>query len=189
MGRYFGMDALAISLFFVGAFSFIYHATLHPETQFLDEMSMFMLGSALLQPLYTTGFKPTAQKAITIILVSTVVGISAFYYQKKHILIHLVAFAIMENLIWPRLLYLIYFRERSAVVRSRLARQFWTAVGTMVLAIVVWLIDLELCYPLRDIRGAIGLPWAFLFELHGWWHVFTAMAASRFITLVREICP
>ncbi|KAI3390941.1 hypothetical protein diail_8339, partial [Diaporthe ilicicola] len=73
-GRYFGMDALAFSLLLVGVFSFIYHATLHQETQFLDEMSMFMLGSSILhmQPLYTEGFKPPAQKAITAILISVV---------------------------------------------------------------------------------------------------------------------
>lgn len=183
------MDALAFSLVFVGIFSFIYHATLHQETQFLDEMSMFLLGSALLRPLYTTGFKPPAQKAITATLVSAVVGVSAVYHQSKDVRIHLVAFFVMENLIWTRLLYLVYFRGRQAADRSRLARQFWAALGTMVFAIVVWLIDLELCYPLRDIRGAVGSPWAFVLELHGWWHVFTAIAASKFITLVREICP
>ena len=72
-------------------------------------MSMFVLGSALLHPLYTTGFKPSTQKAITTILVSLVVAVSAVYHQKKDILIHLVSFTLMENLIWPRLLYLIYF--------------------------------------------------------------------------------
>lgn len=183
------MDAMAMSLVLVGLFSFIYHATLHPETQFLDEMSMFFLGSAFLQPLYTAGFDPTSRKAITTLLISLVVGVSAVYYQKKDVLIHLVSFAVMENLIWPRLLYLIYFQERPAVDRARLARQFWAAVGTMVMAIVIWLIDLELCYPLRDLRGVLGAPWAFLFELHGWWHVFTAVAASKFIALIREVCP
>ncbi|KAG6357822.1 hypothetical protein INS49_013702 [Diaporthe citri] len=188
-GRYFGMDALAFSLLLVGIFSLVFHATLHQETQFLDDMSMFLLGTALLHPLYTTGFKPSARRAITTTLVSVVVGVSAVYHQKKDILIHLIAFALMENLIWPRLLYLIYFHERPTVDRLRLARQFWAAVGFMVLAIVVWLIDLELCYPLRDLRGVVGSPWAYLFELHGWWHIFTAVAASKFIALVREVCP
>lgn len=183
------MDALAFSLLLVGIFSLIFHATLHQETQFLDDMSMFVLGTALLQPLYTKGFKPSARKAITTVLISVVVGVSAVYYQKKDILIHLVAFALMETLIWPRILYLIYFHERSAADRSRLARKFWAAVGTMALAIVVWSIDLELCYPLRDFRGVVGSPWAFLFELHGWWHIFTAIGGSKFIALVREVCP
>lgn len=179
---------MACSTLSVGIFSLIFHATLHQETQFLDEISMFMLVSALLQPLYTTGFNPSAQKAITTVLISTVVGVSAVYYQNKNVLIHLVAFTLMENLIWPRLLYLIYFHKRSAVDRSRLARQFWAAMGIMTLAIAVWLIDLELCYQLRHIRGAVGPPCALLFELHGWWHILTAVAASKFIALVREIC-
>lgn len=188
-GKYFGMDFMAFSIALVGIFSFIFHATLHQETQFLDEMSMFFFGSALLQPLYTTGFTAATKKAITVTLVSVVVAVSAVYYQKKQVIIHLVAFTIMENMIWPRLLYLIYYRDRTSVETSRLAKQFWSATGHMVLAIVLWLIDLEQCFPLRDIRKFVGLPWAFVFEFHGWWHVLTAMAAVRYMKLVREICP
>lgn len=183
------MDALAFSLLLVGVCSLLFHATLHQETQFLDEMSMFLLGTALLQPLCTTGFNPSARKVITTVLISALVGVSAVYYQKKDILIHLVAFALMESLIWLRLLYFVYFHDRPAGDRSRLSRQFWAASWLMVLAFVLWLIDLELCYPLRDFRGVVGSPWAYLLELHGWWHIFTAMAASKFIALVREVYP
>lgn len=188
-GRYVGLDFMAFSLVLVGIFSFIFHATLHQDTQFLDEMSMFFFGSALIQPLYTTGFAPATRKAFTVTLVSVVVAVSAVYYQRKEVIIHLVAFTVMENMIWPRILYLIYYRDRTSLEKSRLARQFWSATGLMVLAIVVWLIDLEQCFPLRDIRKLVGLPWAFVFELHGWWHVLTAMAAVRYMKLVREICP
>ncbi|KUI56508.1 Alkaline ceramidase 3 [Cytospora mali] len=188
-GRYFGLDFGAVSLILVGIFSFIFHATMHQDTQFLDEMSMFFLGAALLQPLYTTGFSVATKRAITTTLISVLVAVSAVYYQRKDVLIHSVSFSIMEMLIWPRVLYMIYFRGRAQLEKSRLAKQFWKATGIMVLAIVLWLIDLELCYPLRDIREFVGLPWAFVFEFHGWWHVLTAMAAARYIKLVRELCP
>lgn len=180
---------MAVSLVLIGIFSSIFHATLHQDTQFLDEMSMFFLGSALLQPLLTTGLPVATRRVITATLVSAVVAVSAVYYQKKAVIIHGVAFTIMEVLIFSRLLYLIRCRDRTQAEKSQLAGQFWTATGFMVLAIVLWLIDLELCFPLRDIRNMVGLPWAFLLELHGWWHILTAMGAARFVKLVREICP
>lgn len=187
-GRRGGMDAMAVSLIFVGVFSAIFHATLHREAQFLDEMSMFFLGSAFLLPLYTRGFSPAAQTAITTAIVSVVVAISAVYYKTRIVELHWGAFFVIENLIWPRALYIIYHSQRPADDRSRLFRKFWAATGVMALALLVWVIDLELCPPLRDLRARVGLPWAHVLELHGWWHILTAVSASKYISLIREIC-
>lgn len=187
-GAFYGMDAMAVSLVFIGVFSSLFHATLHRETQFLDEMSMFFLGTAFLQPLYTTGHTPTARTTITAGLLAVVAAISAVYYQTRVVELHWGSFFIMENLIWPRAWYLIRSRPRATADRSRLYRQFWAAMGVMALALVVWVIDLELCPPLRGLRARVGLPWAHLLELHGWWHIFTAVAASKYIALIREIC-
>lgn len=187
-GRLLGMDSMAVSLVFVGVFSFIFHASLHSETQFLDEMSMFFLGSAFLQPLYTTGYARSTQTTITAILLSVVVAISAVYYQTRIVELHWGSFFVMENLIWTRSLYIIYSRTRPAAEKSRLVRQFGKATGVMALALILWLIDLEMCPPLRALRERVGIPWAYLLELHGWWHILTAVAASKYIALIREIC-
>lgn len=40
---------------------------------------------------------------------------------------------------------------------------------------------------LRRVKGRIGLPWAWLFELHGWWHVLTAISANQFMEIVTEL--
>lgn len=182
------MDSMAVSLVFVGVFSFIFHASLHSETQFLDEMSMFFLGSAFLQPLYTTGYARTTQTTVTAILLSVVVAISAVYYQTRIVELHWGSFFVMENLIWTRALYIIYSRPRPTAEKSKLVRQFGAATGVMALALILWLIDLEMCPPLRALREWVGVPWAYVLELHGWWHILTAVAASKYIALIREIC-
>ena len=66
-------------------------------------------------------------------------------------------------------------------------KRFLRAVVWLILAFVIWNIDLEYCFNLRDIRHKIGLPWAWLLELHGWWHVLTAIGASEYIKLTREL--
>jgi dihydroceramidase len=40
---------------------------------------------------------------------------------------------------------------------------------------------------LRAFRQRIGVPWAFLFEFHGWWHILTAVGASQFMNVLREV--
>lgn len=183
------MDAMAVSLTFIGIFSSLFHATLHRETQFLDEMSMFFLASSFLQPLYTKGFSPRTQTVITTVLLSVVVAISAVYYQTRITELHWGAFFIMENMIWPRALWLVYYaRPRPADEMRRLKRQFWEATLVMALAVVLWTVDLTWCPPLRALRAAMGQPLANVLELHGWWHVLTAVAASKHIQLIREIC-
>lgn len=200
-GPILGMDAMAASLILIGIFSFLFHATLHRETQFLDEMSMFFLGASFLQPLYTTGFAPRAQTLITTVLLSVVVAVSAVYYQTRVVELHWGAFFIMENMIWPRALWLVYYKvdaapgggrpagEEEEVARMRrLKGLFWSATLVMALALVLWTVDLTWCPPLRALREAVGQPWGVVLELHGWWHVLTAVAASRYIELIREIC-
>jgi dihydroceramidase len=42
---------------------------------------------------------------------------------------------------------------------------------------ILWNIDQIICESLTTLKRAIGMPWSFVFELHGWWHVFTGMGA------------
>jgi dihydroceramidase len=57
-----------------------------------------------------------------------------------------------------------------------------------VVAYTAWNLDLEKCLELRRFRASLGLPWAWLFELHGWWHILTAAGASQYVRLIRELC-
>lgn len=51
----------------------------------------------------------------------------------------------------------------------------------------MWNIDFEYCAELRMLREQVGLPWAWLLELHGWWHILTAVSANQFMEIVREL--
>ncbi|KAL2160754.1 hypothetical protein VTH06DRAFT_951 [Thermothelomyces fergusii] len=48
-------------------------------------------------------------------------------------------------------------------------------------------VDLERCADLRALGQPLALPWAWLFEFHGWWHVLTAVGASQAIQVAREV--
>lgn len=44
-----------------------------------------------------------------------------------------------------------------------------SCIAAIVAAWLLWLVDIYYCTPLRQTREVVGLPWAFLLELHGWY--------------------
>ncbi len=187
------VDSLSISLFLIGITSALYHATLRQTVQFSDDLSMLLINACLLNRLYTHGQSPHVASLVTFLVTVSSGSAAAFYVQTGNILHHVTAFSVMVHFIWPRTLYLIYYGssrgvERTEEGRKRLMRRFKRAAVALVSAFVIWNIDLEFCMELRSMRERIGLPWAWLLELHGWWHVMTAVGAAEYVALVRELC-
>lgn len=42
---------------------------------------------------------------------------------------------------------------------------------------IIWNLDTAFCSQLTAIKRTIGMPWSFVFEFHGWWHLFTGLGA------------
>ena len=179
---------MSVALFFVGVFSLIYHATLRQVAQYGDDISMYILAGALLQAVYTHNRSQAAASLITALIGFGIVLHCCFYIYSGDIQTHILAFSAMIHAVWPRTLYLIYFDgERSQAQIKALAKRFWKAACILVVAFVIWNIDIAKCFELRRIRRDIGLPWAWFLELHGWWHILTALGASEYIKLVRDL--
>jgi len=179
---------MSIALICVGLFSFAYHATLRQSAQYGDDISMIVLAASLLQPLYTHKQTPGVYWLVTVTIALGTTVFSLFYVSSGVILYHLVAFTVMVHAIWPRTLYLIHFDgPRSKEEKARLMARFWRSAILLVAAFVLWTVDFEKCLDLRRWRKSMGLPWAWLLELHGWWHIMTAAGASEFIKLIREV--
>lgn len=149
---------------------------------------MLLLASCLLQTLYAHGQTRAAASLVTAVVALGTGCMTVLYVRSANILVHFSTFSVMVHLIWPRTLYLIYAVSRPEVEKSKLIRRFWKAAALLVGAFVIWNVDLEKCLELRAIRHKLGLPWAWALELHGWWHVLTALGAAEYITLVRALC-
>jgi len=52
---------------------------------------------------------------------------------------------------------------------------------------LLWNIDTHFCAPLLSLRRRVGLPFGILLELHGWWHILTAIGAYTFMALVEYL--
>jgi dihydroceramidase len=177
---------MSSSLFLVGACSFLYHATLRQTLQFSDDISMLFLAGTILQRLYCAKQPQLRVLLTTVAIFAGISAMSVYYMRSGNLLMHTSMFAGMLTLIWPRTLYLI--SQRSVEEKSKHWRKFKYAVGSLVVAFLLWNVDLEMCKQLRDLRNTIGLPWAWVLELHGWWHILTAVGAAVYMDLVRDLC-
>lgn len=182
------LDSLATALLFVGIASTAFHATLHQVAQLTDDLSMLVLAGALMQKLYCTSQPFISVRLVTMAIWLPTVIVSLIYVRSGNVLIHLYAFGTMSGLIAVKVLYSIYNKVRSEQETGELVMRFWKGVAFLAVAFTVCIVDTEMCFQLRQMRQLVGLPWAWLFELHGWWHIWTAVAAARLSELVRLLC-
>ncbi|OLN83714.1 Alkaline ceramidase YPC1 [Colletotrichum chlorophyti] len=182
------LDLLSFTLLLVGVFSATFHGTMHQETQLLDDLSMLLLGGALVQPLYVMRQSRSVAISVIAALWLGIGYMAVIYVRSGDIFIHVMTFSSLLTFVWPRTLFIIFWTGRySREERRRLMKLFWKAVAALVVGYALWHVDLEFCAELRVARAAVGLPLAWLLEFHGWWHVLTALGASWYMRLIREL--
>jgi dihydroceramidase len=62
-----------------------------------------------------------------------------------------------------------------------------TFVGCFLFGYLLWQLDFIFCPQLTAWKRAMGMPWGFLLEFHGWWHVLTAIGAYVFMVMVDSL--
>nr|OQO29156.1 hypothetical protein B0A51_03860 [Rachicladosporium sp. CCFEE 5018] len=152
-----------IGYLIVGSGSFAFHATLKYPMQLVDELSM----------IYTTCLMTWA----------------SFAHKRSGGV--QVALGVMEGNLRP------YWRgtnnKLSTVEQERVDKRDRAILGKMWWMIVfgvtcflgafaIWSLDNEQCGWLRKTRHEIGMPWGFLLEGHGIWHLGTGIGAFHYIT-------
>lgn len=183
------LDFMSISLLGLGICSFLFHASMRSTLEFADELSMMGLNWSLLQSVLTVRQSPAKARVITVGLAVIFISFTVYYLQHPLIIYQVIAFLSGIGGVILRTNYLLRWLKPAfpdAKCRDWEVRG-WTAVGISVLGYAIWNVDLECCNWLRAMRDQVGLPWAWLFEFHGWWHILTAIGANMFMDVAREI--
>ncbi|KAJ0420977.1 ceramidase [Aspergillus carlsbadensis] len=111
-----------------------------------------------------------------------------FHMVTDELILHSVCFGVMVTVIGLRTMQLVGSRT---VPGSSARHRIWGIVrfGAFIfnLAFYLWILDQWACKHLQRARSILGLPLGFLLELHGWWHIFTAMGAYLFIAVVDHL--
>lgn len=80
-----------------------------------------------------------------------------------------------------------YSSHIIAITHESSSNKHMTYAGSGLFGYFLWNIDYHLCSYVTQFKHAIGLPWAFVFELHGWWHILTGIGAYVGMALVEYL--
>ncbi|KAE8373048.1 alkaline phytoceramidase [Aspergillus bertholletiae] len=168
----------------VGVCSAGYHMTLKYHTQMSDELSMHLLTTPLLYRIlsFQTSLEYSRTVGIVLSLLFTIVMV--VHMVMDEFLLHAVAFGTAVYLIATRTLKIIPRQIPEPVTRKNIRSVALFGCASFIFGYLVWLIDEWACRVLTSTRQAVGLPLAFLFELHGWWHVFTAIGGYIAVAVI-----
>ncbi|KAJ9296498.1 hypothetical protein DTO271G3_5196 [Paecilomyces variotii] len=171
----------------VGVCSGAYHLSLKYHTQMSDELSMHLTTAPLLHRVLTFGKSQRYTNVLGAIMsVAWLIGF-IIHATMDEFLLHAVSFAVSVYIIGIKTSRLLSERVKNPVYRAKAQGMARFGVLAASCGYIVWLIDRWVCDSLIKMRGVVGLPLAFLFELHGWWHVLTCIGAYTFIALVDYI--
>ncbi|RCH88137.1 hypothetical protein CU097_010249 [Rhizopus azygosporus] len=180
-----GFDASFIiaylGIILVGFGSWCFHMTLQYEMQLLDELPMIYVACIMVWHIYVAdpNYKRNYKLPLGLILYSAIVTYSYLiinnpvFHQVSYALL---IFTIVYKSISLQLTVPSHYQEKPA-----LERLLWLSAFGFILAFILWNIDNQFCTHLRTWRHSVPYLVGTLSELHGWWHIGTALGSYYFV--------
>ncbi|KAE8870249.1 hypothetical protein PTNB29_00593 [Pyrenophora teres f. teres] len=199
-----------IGYLLVGSGSFLFHATLKYPMQLVDELSMIYTTCLMNFATFSYGKSKLYSTVLATGLVSLAVFITLYYHYLQDPTFHQNTYAILTAIVLFRAMYVMEVnirprfrsKERTAAnprqakgvkavqdredVRDQeIISTMWKMIGfglsIFLGGFVVWHLDNVYCSKLIQWRREIGMPWGFVLEGHGWWHLMTGTGAYFYI--------
>ncbi|OAA39444.1 Ceramidase [Metarhizium rileyi] len=142
--------------------------TLKYHTQMSDELSMHLLTTPLLYRILTFNKSARFTRAAGVSLSALLAVLMAVHMLMDEFLLHATAFGFAVYMIATRVTRLIPLQVPDPQVRRKIERIARLGTVSFGFGFFVWLIDEWACGMLSGARHSVGLPVAFLLELHGW---------------------
>ncbi|KJZ73100.1 hypothetical protein HIM_07484 [Hirsutella minnesotensis 3608] len=152
-----------------------------------DELSMHLLTTPLLHRLLTFNSDPRRARTTGLALLALLAAVMVTHMVLDEFLLHASAFGLAVYLIGNRVLRIIPQQVPDPGVRKKVRNVAIFGYLSFGFGYLVWLMDDWLCRHLTTFRHSVGVPFAFFTELHGWWHVFTAVGGYIAVSVVDTI--
>lgn len=176
-----------IGIMLVGAGSAIFHATNLYYTQWADDLSMLFATATVMHRVFTFDRPKKDAVVYGLALAAFLVLFSIYHCLTDEIVGHAILFGAMILIVGFKTRMTINQRITSPVLRSQIRKLVWVGTASFGLGWALWNVDQFGCDTLTNIKRWIGMPLSFIFELHGWWHIFTGIGAYCFIGLVEYL--
>ncbi|KAF2497727.1 hypothetical protein BU16DRAFT_525336 [Lophium mytilinum] len=108
------------------------------------------------------------------------------FITSKNTFLHQISFVSMLAFVTVLLMVRVE-RVRANKLKQRLRRLYMTGILLFLVGYALWQLDFHTCASMRELRHRIGMPMSWVFELHGWWHVCTAVAGYNYIQTIEAL--
>lgn len=175
---------LALGFMLVGVGSWCFHMTLRYEYQLLDELPMIYATCIPFWSVFSEFKDRKGSLMVGVGIFSAANLLTLIYLHFKNPTIHQAAYGLLN----AGIIFKSYSLAKAHVKDQKAIKQL---NKTMIWGIVLflfgyflWNCDIHLCSHVRATRRNWGMPYGFVLEGHGWWHIFTG--AGVYFYLVYE---
>ncbi|KAE9378362.1 alkaline phytoceramidase [Stipitochalara longipes BDJ] len=171
----------------VGIGSSIFHATLKNYTQWCDDLSMLIATATVLHRVFTFDKSLSVTVSSGLLITTVMATFSTWHCITDEIIMHSVLFGLMIAIIGLKTRSIISSRVSNPAIKAQVFKLCTWGSIIFVTGFAIWNVDNAICGSLTGWKRQLGMPWSFVLELHGWWHVFTGAGAYIFIALVEYL--
>ncbi|KAF8251487.1 alkaline phytoceramidase, partial [Wilcoxina mikolae CBS 423.85] len=169
----------------VGMGSFMFHASLKYSTQMVDELSMLYATATVVYALYDIDLRGRSLW-LGGVLSSAMLTMTFAHHYRGESSLHRLCFGVMIVLVWYKCLSLMK-RVTDGRVKGEMTKLWRFGAFFFFSGYMMWLVDMFRCDDLRRMRATTGMPAGFVLELHGWWHILTALGVYDYMVFVEYL--
>lgn len=171
----------AAGFLLVGVGSFLFHMTLKYEYQLLDELPMIYATCVPFWSVFSEFQPRKTQVAVGFGIFMAANLLTTVYLFLKNPTIHQTAYGLLNAGIIARLTYLAKQHVLDKTAATRLNNMMVLGVLLFLLGYALWNLDIHLCSGARALRRLWGMPYGYLLEGHGWWHLLTGFGVYHYL--------
>ncbi len=147
------------------------------------------MGCSLIS-MYNYQQPPHIQKRNSIIIVVGLTSFITYHCLTDEFVMHVILFVSLSVIAVRKTRLLIKGQVKDPDRKAKLSSLATFGACSALFAYGLWNIDVNFCPMLTRWKRQLGMPLGILLELHGWWHILTAVAAYTFMALIEFLtCP
>ena len=145
---------------------------------------MHLAMGTILHQIFTFQEPPSIQRRNTAIILGILVPFVIYHCLADEFVLHVILFLSMTILVVGKTNRIISGQVHDRNQRKKIKALATFGALTAGFAYFLWNLDVHFCSTLTSWKRQLGWPWAALLELHGYWHIGTAISSYTFMALI-----
>lgn len=178
---------VAIGFITVGFGSWMFHMSLLYEYQLLDELPMIYATCVPYWIVFEWGKSRARSIRIACEISAFAIILTVVYLYNRNPSIHQTAYGILTGVVMLKSHFLVKEHVKDVEARKVLNTLIIWGLAYIVAGYFLWNMDIHFCSTWRSLRRFIGLPYGFVLEGHGWWHLFTGIGVYHYLVYLQYL--